>query len=733
MNHGTKLAAAVQIALTGLAAAPAASQAQGMLEEVVVTARQRAESLQSVPLSETAFTATQIEDAKIDQVGDFVALTPNVTLADSQSKGVAFMTIRGVSQVRNGEPPVATVVDGVLQINSRQFTQELFDVEQIEVLRGPQGALYGRNATGGAILIRTKQPTNEFEGYARLGAGKGDELRLQGSVSGPIIEDKLLYRLAGSYVDGDGVLDNEFLNETVDYYEDKTIRGMLKWYATDDLSVDFRANISRSETGAVTFQYQPALFEDERPCYTNESLIFAGGSDADRVSRSFCANNLGEGDRDIDELSLKVDYQLGFADLTAITSWNSVSEYTAGDQYPYTAATNILGSADGTTTQYADIEAWSQELRLTSMQDQRLRWMVGVYYLETDRFVSTTTGMDLREGIVRIESSPQFDSPVNPTLSFLADENDNTAWAVFGSLNYDITDRLEASFAARYDEDEREQLVSPLNTSGAPGAVNTATFDKLQPKLSLRYAFNDDVQVYGSWGEGFRSGQFNQNGVAEAAAAAGLVGVMDVVDQEETETFEVGIKSEWWDNRVRLNGAIYDTTIDGFQYFVFVGEVGAQVLVNIDEVEVMGGELELQVSPLEGLNLYSGIGISDSEVKAYTLNPSAKGNKAPYVPEMTFNLGGQYRFPIGDSLAILTRLDYEHRGEQYWDPENSTARSAINLVRARVGIESIDQTWSIIASVANLTDEKYNEEWVLGGFANPADPRTWSVDFRYNF
>jgi iron complex outermembrane receptor protein len=727
MSHFKRLALAISIA------AASESGLAFELEEIVVTARHRAESLQDVPLSETAFTASQIEDAKIDSAGDFIAMTPNVTLAESQSAGVSFMTIRGVTQVRNGEPPVATVVDGVLQINSRQFTQELFDVEQIEVLRGPQGALYGRNATGGAILITTKQPTNETEGYVRVGLGKGDETRVQGSVSGALVEDALMYRLAASYVDRDGYLDNDFLGTEVDPYEDTTIRGLLKWHVSENLTADLRVNLGRTESGAINFQYQPALFDPGQPCFTNNALAFAGTSDADSVSRDFCANNEGEGERDIDETSLKLEYLAGAVSLTSITSWNKVEEYTGGDQFPYTAATGIFGVFDGTQTQYAEIEAWSQEFRITSIDDSALRWMLGAYYLETERFISTTTGIDNRQGITRIERRPAFTDAENPTLSFLADDNDNTAWAVFGSLNYDITENLEAAFALRYDQDERRQRVSEHNTSGLPGVENKEEFDKWQPKLTLRYRINEDMQVYGSWGEGFRSGQFNQNGVGVAAAGAGLIGVGDVVDQEETETLEVGFKSEFADNSIRLNGSIYHTKVDGQQYFVFVGEVGAQVLVNIDEVEISGGELELLAHLSDNFNVYAGIGYTDSEVTEYGLNPSAEGNEAPYVPKSTFNIGGQYRFAITDSLNGLVRLDYEHRGGQYWDPENSSKRSSLSLVNARIGVESVEDTWSLVASVKNATDEEYNSEWVLGGFAHPAPPRIWNLDFRYNF
>lgn len=707
------------------------------LEEVIVTARQRAESLQDIPVSETAYTARQIEDAKIDKPGDFIALTPNVTLAEAQSAGTSFISIRGVTQVRNGESPVATVVDGVLQINSRQFTQELFDIEQIEVLRGPQGALYGRNATGGAILISTKQPSNETEGYIRLGAGKGNERRVQGSVSGAIIEDKLLYRVAGSYIDRDGYLDNLFLGREVDPYEDAAIRGLLKWHVSDALTTDLRVNIGRTDAGAINFQFQPTLFDPANPCFTSPVLLFARLPNADKVfTRDFCANNREESERDIDEVFFKLDYDLGFATLTSISSWNQIEEYVSGDQHPYTAGFDLptpFGPLDEAQSQFVDVEAWSQEIRLTSSGEGDLRWMVGAYYLQTDRFITLTTTDDTGNGIPRTEKIPNFNDPLNSVLSFFGDDNDNTAWAVFGNLSYDLTENLEAAFAVRYDRDEREQDVSPFNTGGVPGARNREAFDKWQPKVSLRYRVNNDLQVYGSWGIGFRSGQFNANGVGQAATTLGILGISDMADQEETETYEVGFKSELLDNRIRLNGAAYRTVVDGSLYFFFVGALGAQVLVNIDEVELVGGELELLAHLSEDFDLFAGYGYTDSEISKYAVDPSATGNRAPYVPRFTFNFGGQYRFSISDRLQGLARIDYERRGTQFWDPQNTSPRRSIELINARLGIESKDEKWSLTASVNNSSDEVYNSDFVAGGFGHPAPPRIWNVDFRYNF
>ncbi len=705
-----------------------------VLEEIVVTgARGREERLLEVPVAVTAFDSHAIEAAGIEEVNDFLALTPNVNFTRSQSAGTNFLTVRGITQVRNSEPPVATVVDGVLEINPRQFNQTLVDIERIEVLRGPQGALYGRNATGGAILITTRAPSNELEGNVRAAAGRS-EYQLGGSLSGPLVQDTLLFRLAAQYVDSDGLLYNPVLDDHMDYFEDATFRGKLLWMPSDAVEVDVRAGIVRTEGGGLNYIYQPAFVgADGKPV----AFDFTRG-DADVVDRNLYANNLGFNERDIDELAVKIEYRADWGTFRSVSSFSGVTEYLEGDQFPYTAATSVdfgvFPFADGTQTQYVDVEAVSQEFRIASPSDQPLRWMAGVYYLKTDRFISTTTGADLGLGITRIEHQPLFTDPVNPTLTYLADDNDNTASAVFGNVDFDVTDAVELSLALRYDRDEREQQVSPLSTAGAPGAVNERTYDHLQPKVSIRWLPGDDFNLYGSWGVGFRSGQFNQNGVGAAAESVGLVGVQDVVDQEITDTWEAGFKARAWNDRVSLDGALYRTDVDGQHYFVFVGEVGAQVLVGIDEVRLMGGELAATAHLADGFDAYASVGVTDSEIKAYALNPAAIGNKAPYVPDVTFNAGLQYRSaPVWQGFGLFARADYRHVGEQYWDPENSTDRSPLDLVDLRFGFENEESGWSLIGTWENVLDEVYNDEFVLGGFAQAAPPVTWRVDLRKSF
>ncbi|TDM05368.1 MAG: TonB-dependent receptor [Ideonella sp. MAG2] len=755
LSHSPRLRPTL-LALAALLAMQDAAQAQTAetkdssnesqsLETVVVRARGRDENQLTVPLSVKAFSAKAIEDAGIRKPGDFVAITPNLSLAETQSVGTSFMTIRGLSQVRNGEAPMAVVVDGVIQSDAKQFTQDLFDIQSIEVLRGPQGALYGRNASGGAILIRTKQPTNTTAGFAQLTLGTGHEKAVQGAVSGAIVDDKLFFRLAGSATDRDGYIDNRFLNRKADPYDNKTLRALLKWNVSDAMSVDMRANAVRDRAGGGNFQYQPTHLNAD--CTADLANVFDFSRlSADRVTPFVCANNFGKNTRDMDELTLKADYDFGFATLSGTFSHNKVVEFLAADQFPYTGSTNIFGGLfDGTQTQYVNVKSNSYELRLTSPSQKGLRWMGGIYGLHTDRFISSTVGSDLGKGILELSYDPAPAGSINPTNSWLADNNHNKASAVFGNIDYDITPSLEGSLALRYDRDERRQVVDyrqasttlPAGCTAANPAACTkqATYSAMQPKVSLRYKIDSSSLVYASLGKGFRSGQFNQSGVAAAAAAAtpAVNGVKDQVGAELTQSLELGYKTELLGGKLRLATAVFQTEVTNAPYFVFIGAVGAQVMVGIDKVRLTGGEIEASTSLAPGLDAYAGLGVTESTIKAYSVNPDAVGKRAPYVPNMSANMGMQYRFGLTPGLRMVLRGDVAQKGKQYWDPENSTARSAITLVNLRAGIEDAKGKWSTSLSVNNATNKIYNAEWVSGGFTQPSLPRIVRVDARYNF
>src|SRR5262245_16673253 len=280
---------------------------------IYVTARRRTEMLQDVPAAITAFTNDTIEAAGIERPLDFVNLTSNVNLVETQNAGNAFIIIRGITQARNSEPSVAVIVDGVQQVNPAQFNQELFDIEQIEVLKGPQGALYGRNAIGGAIVIRTRQPTDHFEGMVRAGIDNGFGYWLRGSVSGPLA-DNVRFRVAGSWYDTNGFIRHTYLDEDADPVEDLALRATLLCAPTANFTVDLRGSIYRLRTLALYF-----------------NIV----ADMNDTSLPVLVNNAGQNDRDIDNLSMRLNWETNSGTLTSVTSYDSLEEILTGDAFDF--------------------------------------------------------------------------------------------------------------------------------------------------------------------------------------------------------------------------------------------------------------------------------------------------------------------------------------------------------------------------------------------------------------
>ena len=690
------------------------------IEVIQVTSRLRKESILNVPIAITAFSEQEIEDLGIERAGDFIFLTPNMTMVESQNAGTSFITIRGLSQVRNGESPVAVSIDGVLQISPNQFNQDLFDIAQIEVLKGPQGALYGRNAIGGAINITTKMPTEETSGYLETDLGNGGLKSLTGAVSGSLNEN-FLYRVTGSYKKFDGLIDNVFLNTPVDFQKDTNVRARFIWELSADFSADLRLAKGKTSGGALNFVFQP-LF---------------GINDANDPSVDIEANNLGYNDRDISSAALKLDWELEVGTLSFVTATDRLEEIFGGDQFPYSrqpSATSPFGPNvfDGTQVQYLDVNASSYELRLTSEDDPDFRWIAGLYYLQTDRFISSSTGLDLGLGLPVIKRTPLGSDSISPTLTFNADDNNNKAYAVFAQFNYNFTKTQELSISGRYDTDKRVQTNrAPANFDANAGQVRSADFKKFQPKISYTYTGLDNLSFYGTYSQGFRSGGFNQNGVGEQASLVGVNGVSDLYKAEETANIEAGLKALYPHQSVRFNASIFNTTIDNQHYFLFVGALGAQVLTNIDQVKLIGGEFDFKKSLTKNFDIYGSVGVTNSEIKQFSLNINDKGNKAPYVPNYTINLGFQYNIEFISGWQTMFTLDAERRGKQYWDTSNSTSRDAINLINTRIGFNNNEGDWSVNLWAKNLSNEKYNAEWVLGGFAHPAMPRTFGIEVRW--
>jgi len=665
------------------------------IEEIIVTSRYRAEKLSDVPDSITAFTVGDIERHRIERINRVASLTPNLRFSDDQEVGVSTLVIRGVRQNRGtGQPPVSFRIDGVSATNNLLTTQELFDTESVDVLRGPQGALYGRNAIGGAVLISTRQPSAEPEYGVRISAAEGDDFTIAGNASGPIGDDGVFYRAAFRIQDREGQLRNAHLdNQFVDYKESAAFRGRLVLKPSEKLVVDLRASYLDQDGGSGYFMPGSEGFLPLPP--PNPPLLFGN------PTYEIQSNRIGESFVKSWETSAKIDYDLGWGTLTSITSYTDVDS--GNDQ-----------DLDQTLVEAIDIividrsETLAQELRLVSNSDDALHWVAGLSYFTQDRFRSLATTF--------------LGTPVPPAAQDLELED----LAAFGSLSYDLTDKLELTLAFRYDEE------TPRDTTQG----RSETFSELQPKASIAYNFREGLLGYVTIGKGFRAGGFNN-------LAPGS-NFMPGFDKESLVSYEAGLKGTARSGRIRGGVSLFFIDYDDQQYFLF-DQTGTQANINVRKSEIIGGELEISAAPTDALQVDFGLGFTDSEITDYedipgVLVPASEiiGKKVPGAPVWSLNLALQHTKSLTSTLELVSRLDFEHRDKTYWTLDNVDTQSAYDLTNMSFSLEK--ERWATRLYVNNLFDVDYIEWFFAARFiglpadiAWPSKPRQVGLEYSIRF
>ncbi|MEA3151624.1 MAG: iron complex outerrane recepter protein, partial [Gammaproteobacteria bacterium] len=534
---------------SGAAAAPEASQQvtadSGGLEEIIVTATKRNESLVKVPISMNVFTDAAITAAGIARPADFLGSVPNVTFIEDNA-GEAYINIRGQTSVRNSDPNVAIVIDGVTLSSVKPFNQDLFDIQQIEVLKGPQSALYGRNAAAGAIVITTKQPTDTWQGDIVASRGNFNTTHGSGAVSGPLT-DTLKIAAAASFRNTDGPFTNVNTGEKVQRFETTNGRLQLLYTPTDKLTVDFRVGAHSSNGGGSAYNAQVV------------GLPIGGFSgaalDANYANMPFVSNVTGAFNETYQDALLKVDYDFGFAKLTSISAANVLNQYFGSDSPPYVPNTGTPGA---TVQQYTYVDKnYSEEIRLTSRSDERFRWQGGFYILRYFRTQTSKISVDSDGSLPADRNHIEPPGSTHPTASYDNPMYETTSYAPFVSVQLDVTEQFHVNLAGRYDTEKRNirsvanPEINPLTgvsynncvaLTGVPISAcrNSRTFEQFEPKVSLSYDVNPNASVYATYGKGFKSGGFNPIGsraaLLGAAAGAGLpassVFVQDQYDKE---------------------------------------------------------------------------------------------------------------------------------------------------------------------------------------------------------
>ncbi|MFM7065509.1 MAG: TonB-dependent receptor, partial [Gammaproteobacteria bacterium] len=773
----------------------------------------------------------------IERPQDFIALTPGVAQVQTAEVGDMQVNIRGINTGRDAETNFALVIDGVLQTNPNAFNRELSNVSQIEVLKGPQGALYGRNALAGAIILSTRKPGDEFAADLSVGVANKGTVKGNLYVSSPL-GDNASGSLSAYHRRTDGFYYNSTLrcDNCSDYLEETGGSGRLLFSVGEGADFDVKAAYSKVSAGAINFNAAFAL-PGFAAAFGNPDFY----QDVNDHVFKYMNNVKPVNEQKNTNLSIKGDFDVSLGTLTAIAAYNKQENYFLTDGTSaafglYTANSVCTASVraapagplpspffyanqfgpgvpgfdllppygpttcDGYQYQQRDQEDMSVELRLTSPGDAALRWQAGVYYGDIERRVVVSQGSDLNRGFLAQAFVPN--GGLNPTDLLYDDTFDTKIAAVFGSLNYDLQDNLEVALALRYDREKRNvsnnvPRTSPQTTGfgafgtpacptltgctyylnpayNVPGVTAIAdrskTYSQLQPKLTVNWKLSDDVSFFGSYGYGFRSGGFNSQGSAATIAAnyaslkyvdgAGtvtttpsLAAVADDYKKEISKAAEAGFKATLFDRRLSVNGAIFYTKLEDAQFFnFFAGPFGLlRVVTNIDEVTLKGAEVDFRWKATDMFTLYGGIGTVDGKIDKYTGRPFTAGNKAPYAPEYTANLGAEFTYPVGDSMELVVRLDGTALGETWFHPVqgesvqtlfgapgnySKTKRDAYELFNARISLRA--DNWDATLWGRNLGDKDYLAEVIPapefgGSFIHAGTGRAYGLDLSYKF
>ena len=715
------------------------------LEEVVVTATKRAQSLQDVPMAVNAFNADTIETAGINDAGDLAILTPALNINVNTNPFAARMVIRGVGTAQTDpalEPSVGLFIDGIYLGRTGLGMSDLTDIERIEVLQGPQGTLYGKNTNAGAISVITKKPSFEkSEGYIEASVGNYSMNKLTASISGPLTQN-LAYRLSGNINQRDGYYDN---SAGVDFNDadDWNIQGKLQWEPTESLSI----LLSGSRVERDTTCCGADAVQDES---VNNELVAQGLSpdSNDPYDYNVQSNADNRFAMESDLLSMTIDYDTGWGAIKSITAWNDYSYRV--DQDPDRSELDILTLSND---KYSG-DSFSQELRFTASPNDNVDYMLGVFYLEQN----TKRGGDepfvfIGDDIITIGSQQDLPFPlpfnflVQPGDSLTVDmDQDAETIAFFGQGTWHIGDQWHVTGGLRWsDEEKKSDLFSQTYSTAFSYQILGASFldsvstpidatlerssDNVDWMLRAALDIGDDSMVYASAGTGTKSGGFQTvNGAADDRE----------FDDEDTTTYELGVKSTLLDARLRINAAAFYSEIENFQAQRQL-ETGIGTYVsNESKVETSGVDLQVEAAPMPNLVLSAGL----LYMHKYEITDGPeKGADLPFTAEFSGTLAATLVFPLGDG-GVYWRTDYS-----YMDDHVTNVASAAqlrdadydnrNLVNSKLGWRN--DSWNVSIWGKNLTDDKYAMQTAAPFLVSGMDayflapPRTFGATVRYTF
>lgn len=767
MKHTKKavLALCVQAALFNGANAQEANEKAGeviALEKITVTAQKRTQSIQDVPISIATLHGEQFESI-FSGGEDILALAvriPGLYAESSNGRVAPRFYIRGLGNTDfdlAASQPVSIVMDEVVMENVVLKSFPLFDVEQVEVIRGPQGTLFGRNTTAGIVKFDTTKPTEDFDAYAKLGLGSYGTVNVEGAIGGGL-SDNLSGRFSFLSQDRDDYIDNAYTNQNdvMGGYDEKAWRGQLLFSPSEDFSAllnvhgrdlkgtssMFRANILTRGSNNLNGNY------DRDKVYYNGDIDGNGADNNPQEYESFGT-------------SLKLEFGLDDMTLTSITAFESAEGFSLGDidgGVALNAPEDINGDGTEETTfpgfipfdavtqdVMDDLEQFTQEIRLASDTSDDMSWQVGAFYFDSSFNVTSIDGF------------------FGATTVF----HENTTWAVFGQSSYQVNDKLNITGGIRYTKDKKSLVVGDQNVNGFALVIGAASVQDYDPinvddgqvswELSANYKLDDSTSLFGRLANGFRAQTIQGRDVA-------FEGAPSVADAETINSVEFGYKSDLLDDTLRLNAAVFYYQIDDIQFSAIGGGANNTALVNADKGTGYGFEIDSQWLVSDSLTLTAGYSYNKTEIKDDTLTvlpcgtdpgfgstgnctvndprpdgfkASIDGNPFPQAPKTIFNVTARYSTPVGDAGEFFVYTDWAFQGETSLFLYDSVEFTTDDNVEGglRIGYENFDHGYTIALFGRNITDEDNLKGAIdfnnLTGIVN--EPRIWGIEAKVNF
>lgn len=683
------------------------------LEDIVVTAQKEEGDIQEVPFSINALSARKVEEYRIWNSRNITAITPNLYSADpGDNRNVT--SIRGITS-SSYDPAVATYIDGVNQFTLDTYIAPLFDIERIEVLRGPQGTLYGRNAMGGVINIITKRPTNKTGAFAEASLGSYGQQRYAFGVRTPLIKNKLFFGVSGMYDRMDGFYTNDFTGDDFDRRHSYTGNYYLTYQLNQAWSFTLNAKHHTNRNDGAFTLATPVAWTLDNPFRVNQNALTTLMDDS--FNGSLNIHHAGAG---VDFVSLST-YQ---------SNYRYYSDPIDGDF----SAADIITIVNNYGRDWNRTTVWTQEFKLASPASSTspLKWTAGAYLFLQNSPVKQGTHFGENGGLF---GAQPFTTVVNTT------DLESSGYAFFGQATYSLLADLDFTVGARYDYERKDQSVRGeyfMDGMAEPVAITqndtsaVVSYNAFSPKASMTYHVSDDHHVYGVYSKGYRTGGLTQ--LSSDPSTPPLY----AYKPEYSNNFEVGVKNSFVNNRVKLNVALFYTKVTDAQVPTLVLPEAITVTRNAGELTSQGIEFEFSATPLTGLQIDYNFGYTDAtyntlRIPSGGVETNLEGNRQIFTPEYTSMLAVQHSIPLASwqNLKAVIRAEWMHMGTQYFDLANNIEQPGYHLFNTRMGVAA--DSWEVMFWGRNLADETYIAYAYDFGAAHLGDPFNWGVTFRKSF